>query len=204
VFPKGERAEVLRRSLETYHISHDNLTRQQRYDLMTLVLTQRAHRLRMIAQTSIALTTIIAVATVVVLVVAPSRAATKEKSVDPIWSRNWELLAAARQPFLEITNTNFSPPRSHRIVLKKEFTDRLRALELSSDPSLQASVSELATLITTGASDGVSPNQIIVTDKMAEQYASIKKSVRKHAADAGIDVVGVERTYNPEIPKVDF
>lgn len=63
--PENERAEYLAKSLETYHIKQDNLTREQKYVLMRNVLKHRSKRFLIIALSSIAIIAVVAVAVVI-------------------------------------------------------------------------------------------------------------------------------------------
>jgi hypothetical protein len=63
---EADRAELIDKSLETYHIQHDNLTRQQKYDLMMRVLQDRASRLKVLAGTSIVIAVLLA-GTIIIL-----------------------------------------------------------------------------------------------------------------------------------------
>lgn len=71
--PEKERADYLTQSLETYRIQHDNLTRQQKHELMLEVLRQRAVRLKIISLTAIAITAILAAAVVTSIFVVQHR-----------------------------------------------------------------------------------------------------------------------------------
>ena len=63
-----DRAELVERSLETYHIKNDNLTRQQKYDLMMAVLRGRVQRFRTGALVALAGFLILLISVVVIAV----------------------------------------------------------------------------------------------------------------------------------------
>lgn len=69
--PEDQRLAFLEASLETYHIKHDNLTRQQKYELMLNVLDGRSTRLRIVAKTLVIIAAIVAVAIVLSVVFQP-------------------------------------------------------------------------------------------------------------------------------------
>lgn len=68
--PENERAEYLEKSLETYHIKQDNLTREQKYQLMLTVLRHRSERFKIIALTSIAIITVVVAVAITISILA--------------------------------------------------------------------------------------------------------------------------------------
>jgi hypothetical protein len=68
--PAKERAGLIEKTLETYSIKDDNLTREQKFGLMSMVLENRIRRLKIIALTSITAAFIAAAVVIVGVVVA--------------------------------------------------------------------------------------------------------------------------------------
>ena len=62
--PEYERASFISRSLESYQMEHDNLTRKQKFDLVHTVLEHRIRRLKIAAIASVVIIVIVAVSVV--------------------------------------------------------------------------------------------------------------------------------------------
>jgi cell division protein FtsL len=68
--PESERAVYLEKELESYQMdaTQKGVTGQQKFELMQLVILQRAHRLKILAMTSIAIAVVLAVTIIMVWV----------------------------------------------------------------------------------------------------------------------------------------
>ena len=68
--PESERVVYLEKELESYQIDavQKGVTGQQKFELMQLVILQRAHRLKIVAMTAIAIAVVLAVTIIMVWV----------------------------------------------------------------------------------------------------------------------------------------
>lgn len=63
--PEDKRASIIEKEMETYHISNDNLTKSQKFELMKAVIAQRASRLKILILTSFIFAVVLSVSVVV-------------------------------------------------------------------------------------------------------------------------------------------
>jgi hypothetical protein len=81
--PKSKRAAVIDNEMETYRITpdKDNLTKEQKFELTKTVILQRAHRLKIISLTTIALAVILAGIVITAIISQPNDEAFPKRAV---------------------------------------------------------------------------------------------------------------------------